>query len=148
MRRPARLAASTLARLTGDIIASSCAVSAAVRQATQALVDDMQEMFIAMVATGRRIDTSRVIELADGRIFTGQMAVENGLVDAIGGEREGRDWLEKERKIAADLPVRDVKSRPDVENWLDYASSLIQKTTFSERLTLDGLVSVWHPRLN
>ena len=120
----------------------------AVRQATQALVDDMQEMFIAMVATGRRIDTARVIELADGRIFTGQMAVENGLVDAIGGEREGRDWLEKERKIAADLPVLDVKSRREVESWLDYASSLIQKTTFSERLTLDGLVSVWHPRFN
>lgn len=120
----------------------------AVREATQALVDDMQEMFLAMVAEGRQIDRAKVLELADGRIFTGRMAVENGLVDAIGGEREGIDWLEKERKITADLPVRDVKLRQHVENWLDYASSLIRKTTFSERLTLDGLVSVWHPRLN
>jgi protease-4 len=119
----------------------------AVRKATQALVDDMQEMFLAMVAEGRRIDRAKVLELADGRIFTGRMAVENGLVDAIGGEREGIDWLEKERKITADLPVRDVKLLQKVENWLDYASSLIRKTTFSESLTLDGLVSVWHPRL-
>jgi protease IV len=120
----------------------------AVRKATQALVDDMQEMFLAMVAEGRRIDRAKVLELADGRIFTGRMAVENGLVDAIGGEREGVDWLEKERKIIPDLPVHDVKLRRQVENWLEYASSLIRKTTFSERLTLDGLVSVWHPRLN
>ena len=120
----------------------------AVRKATQALVDDMQEMFLAMVVEGRQIDRIKVLELADGRIFTGRMAVENGLVDAIGGEREGVDWLERERKITADLPVRDVKLRRQVENWLDYALSLIRKTTFSERLTLDGLVSVWHPRIN
>ena len=120
----------------------------AVRAATQTLVDDMQEMFLGMVATGRKMDSAKVLKLADGRIFTGRMAVQNGLVDALGGESDGVDWLEQERKIDADLPIRDVRPRRQVEDWLDYASSLIQKTTFSERLTLDGLVSVWHPQMH
>ncbi len=119
----------------------------AVRAATQSLVNDMQEMFLTMVVDGRKMDRARAKALADGRIFTGQMAVRNGLVDAIGGEDEGRSWLEKERKVAAGLPVRDVKFGREVESWFDYASSLIGKTAFSERLTLDGLVSVWHPRM-
>lgn len=118
----------------------------AVRAATQTLVDDMQEMFLGMVASGRKMDSAKVLELADGRIFTGRMAVQNGLVDALGGESESVDWLEKEREIQTGLPIHDVRVRREVEDWLDYASSLIQKTTFSERLTLDGLVSVWHPQ--
>ena len=119
----------------------------AVRAATQTLVDDMQEMFLGMVATGRKMDGARVLELADGRIFTGRMAVQNGLVDALGGEPESVDWLEEQHKIDAGLPIRDVRVRRQVEDWLEYASSLIRKTTFSERLTLDGLVSVWHPQM-
>lgn len=120
----------------------------AVRAATQTLVDDMQEMFLGMVATGRKMDSAKVLELADGRIFTGRMAMQNGLVDALGGEPESVDWLKEQHKIDAGLPIRDVRVRRQVEDWLEYASSLIRKTTFSERLTLDGLVSVWHPQMH
>jgi len=119
----------------------------AVRAATQKLVDDMQEMFLSMVVDGRRMDRAKARSLADGRVFTGRMAVENGLVDEIGGDEDVRNWLEKERNIAAGLPIRDVRPGKDVDSWFDYASSLIGKTALSERLTLDGLVSVWHPQL-
>ena len=36
---------------------------------------------------------ARVRELADGRAYTGRQALQLGLVDAIGGEHEARDWL-------------------------------------------------------
>jgi protease-4 len=75
------------------------------------------------------------------------MALANGLIDQLGGEDAARAWLAKEKKVAADLPVRDIRLKREVEDWLEYAGSLAGKTVLSERLTLDGLVSVWHPQL-
>jgi len=119
-----------------------------VRRATQALVDDMFAMFVDMVAERRKMDRAAALKLADGRVYTGRMAVANGLVDTIGGETEALEWLRTEKKIARDLPVRDVRINRDVEAWFDRLTGLARKTVLSERLTLDGLVSVWHPRLN
>ncbi len=118
-----------------------------VRAATKFLVDDMYAMFVNMVATGRNMKPEKVRDLADGRVYTGRMALKNGLIDAIGGERQAKSWLTAEKKIKKSLPIRDIRIRREVEDWLDYASSLVQKTSLSERLTLDGLVSVWHPWL-
>ena len=118
-----------------------------VRRVTQALVDDMFQMFVAMVAERRNMAPAEAKALADGRVFTGRMAVKNGLVDEIGGEAEAIAWLAKERGIEAGLPVRELKVRREVEEILDYVGSWTRKTTLAERLTLDGLVSVWHPRL-
>lgn len=119
----------------------------AVRKATQTLVDDMYDMFVGMVATHRNMSAGKVRTLADGRVFTGRMAVKNGLIDAIGGEKDAVRWLEENREIEKDLPVRDLRIRRPVPDWFDQFASLTRKTVFSERLTLDGLVSVWHPQL-
>ncbi|NKB18936.1 MAG: signal peptide peptidase SppA [Alphaproteobacteria bacterium] len=118
-----------------------------VRAATKLLVDDMYAMFVDMVAKGRDMKLEKVRNLADGRVYTGRMALKNGLIDAIGGERHAKSWLVKEKKITKSLPIRDIRIRREVEDWLEYATSLIQKTSISERLILDGLVSVWHPWL-
>ena len=60
------------------------------REVLQALVMDMYDQFVGMVATGRHMDPARVRELADGRAYTGRQALKLGLIDAIGGEREAR----------------------------------------------------------
>ena len=72
------------------------------------------------------------------------MAVKNGLVDEIGDELQAKIWLEKEIKINKSIPIRDITIHRGLENWLDYASSFLQKSQISDRLILDGLVSVWH----
>jgi protease-4 len=117
------------------------------RAATQALVDDMYAMFLGMVTERRGMADAKARALSDGRVFTGRMALANGLVDALGGEREARRWLQGAKKIDPGLPVRDIRLKREVEDWLEYAGSLAGKTVLSERLTLDGLVSVWHPQL-
>ena len=117
------------------------------RRATQLLVDDLFDMFVNMVVERRELPKPDVRKLADGRVFTGRMAVRNGLVDQIGGELEARDWLSKERDVAKSVRVRDVRARRRVDRWFDRLDGLARKTVFSERLTLDGLVSVWHPAL-
>lgn len=50
----------------------------------QGLVDEIHRRFVDVVAQGRRIDRSRVLRLADGRILTGQQALRLGLVDSLG----------------------------------------------------------------
>ena len=68
-------------------------------------------------------------------------------IDAIGGEAEARDWLSTEMDVAADMRAEDVTIGDDADAWLQELRGLSEKMMLSERLTLDGLVAVWHPDL-
>jgi protease-4 len=54
------------------------------RQVLQGLVDDVWNQFVEAVVLGRELDRARVEELADGRVFSGEGAWEEGLVDRLG----------------------------------------------------------------
>jgi protease IV len=119
--------------------------TAEAREATRRVVGSVYEMFVAMVEERRNLSREQVRAVADGSVFTGRQAKENGLVDALGGEREARAWLEEKRGISRSLPARDVKFHGPAEEIQDLVGGLVGKALFSERLILDGVVSVWHP---
>ena len=48
-------------------------------------VDRVYKVFTTIVAEGRNLDRERVLEIAEGRVWSGSQAVENRLVDANGG---------------------------------------------------------------
>jgi protease-4 len=50
----------------------------------QDLLDDVYYQFIEIVAERRNMDLKDVLNIADGRVFTGQQALERGLVDTLG----------------------------------------------------------------
>ena len=50
-----------------------------------------------------------------------------------------------EMGIADTLPTRDIEIAEPSDEWLPDVRGLYENMLFSERLTLDGLVSVWHP---
>lgn len=50
----------------------------------QDLVNSMYERFIDVVASGRELSRDEIYTLADGRIYDGVQALENGLVDELG----------------------------------------------------------------
>lgn len=117
------------------------------RNYMQGVVMDMYDLFVSMVAERRGMEVDAVKKLADGRVYTGQKALDAGLIDAIGGEAQAIAWLETEKQIEADLPVVDEKPtypRPDV---LDRVFGAFGKALVSERLKLDGLLSVWQPEM-
>jgi protease IV len=120
------------------------------RTATKRLVDDMYDMFVSMVAERRDLPHERAIELSDGRIYTGRQARAANLIDTLGGEAEAREWLAG-RGVPHSLPARKIEIEKEDEFWPSLVRSTIRavtgKTYFSERLTLDGLVAVWHPDL-
>lgn len=118
------------------------------REATKAVVMDMYNLFVDMVTERRQLPRETALKLADGRVYSGRQAAENKLIDALGGETEARDWLAVERNIPISTPVRDVRIERRGEGLLGLAESIVGKALFSERLTLDGLVSLWHPDLH
>ena len=50
----------------------------------QSLIDNMYGQFVGAVAASRKMDEADVRKLADGRVFTGSEAKNNGLVDEVG----------------------------------------------------------------
>jgi protease-4 len=119
----------------------------AARKATEAIIADYFDMFVTLVAERRSLSREQVLKLADGRVFSGRQAKKAGLVDALGAEPEARKWLSETHKIADSLPVKEVKVKHEDEPWRDLFDSMIGKVMFSERLSLDGVIALWHPDL-
>jgi protease-4 len=65
------------------------------RDLFQTIIDQSYGQFVGVVAEGRDMSESTVRELADGRIYTGEQAKENGLVDVLGLRRTAYDELAK-----------------------------------------------------
>lgn len=54
------------------------------KQAMQKMMNEIYETFTTKAAAGRKMPLEKLEELAGGRIYLGQQAVKNGLVDEIG----------------------------------------------------------------
>lgn len=128
------------------------------RAALNALVVDSYDWFKALVKDRRHLDDSLLAKVSDGRVFTGRQGLDLKLVDALGGEREAIAWLEQDKKIDKDLPVRDWKKERSLERLgllgvsaglldslgLDaLAMPLRRLASLGDARLLDGLVSVW-----
>ncbi len=117
------------------------------RKATEAVIKDFFDQFVTLVAERRSMAKDKVLGLADGRVLSGRQALAQGLVDELGAEKEARKWLQETHKIADSLPIKDVEVKHDDQPWRDLLGSAVGKVLFSERLRLDGVLSVWHPDL-
>jgi protease-4 len=51
----------------------------------ESIIDDSYQAFLDRVAEGRKIDRVTASSLAKGRVWSGEQALKNGLVDALGG---------------------------------------------------------------
>lgn len=74
----------------------------------KAFVDRLHQQFVSAIAEGRQLDLAKVQDLADGRIYTGQDAMDLGLVDRIGNLEDAVEWAGRlagiEGKIVAVYP--------------------------------------------
>ncbi len=135
------------------------------RKVMQDTIDDGFKWFLSLVETRRGIVPQNVNGLVEGRIFSGRQALDNKLIDEIGGEKEAIVWLETNRGVPKDLKVVDWKPTPE-GSWGGFAGEaslafgkLIAAAlgNFAQlaslppglgRVGLDGLVSVWQPSEN
>ena len=75
-----------------DILSFDRELTAEEEQILQELIDVSYGQFVKTVAEGRGLDEETVRTFADGRIFTGEQAVELGVVDRLGTEEDARVW--------------------------------------------------------
>ena len=132
------------------------------RAAIEAIVLDSYAWFKGLVKERRQLDDAQLARVADGRVFTGRQAVPLKLIDGLGNEKTALAWLEKEKKVPADTPVRDYSLEPRFSelSFLHVAAWTFQALGLSavaqriegwgavqaiERLNLDGLLALWHP---
>jgi protease-4 len=106
-----------------DIFSSFRDLGEPERQLLQELLQSTYRSFIDDVAKGRKMDLEVIRKLADGRVYTGTQAKDNGLVDAIGTlEQAIADLRGLARKQFAlpstqELPIR--RSPASFERILD-----------------------------
>jgi protease-4 len=115
----------------------------------QALVADMYDQFVTIVANGRHMEPARVRELADGRAYTGRQALALGLIDQLGDETDATAWLVANANIPDGLPVRELRTTGRAERMFaetvgPYLSSAL-KTVLYQGVALDGALALWQP---
>jgi protease IV len=132
--------------------------SEAARAAVASLVADSYSWFKDLVKERRHLDEADLAKVSDGRVFTARQAVPLKLVDILGGEREAIAWLEKNKSVAKELPVRDWKKKGSLERLglvegaasvsrllgLETLALVLDRAVVTEqRGTLDGLLAIW-----
>ena len=78
-------------------------------------IEHVYDTFKARVAEGRKMSLEEVEEIAQGRVWTGKQALENGLVDGLGGFEQA---LEAAARLA-ELEEYNLISYPKIEPEFD-----------------------------
>jgi len=121
----------------------------------QSVVNDTFDWFLSLVQERRAIAEENLATIATGRIFTGAQALQEGLIDEIGDEEAAVAWLERERGVPPDLPVRTYEPGDDgsfsVTAWLTdsvmrrvLAAAGVNIPALPSNGSVDGLWSLWH----
>ncbi|MDB9529896.1 signal peptide peptidase SppA [Oscillatoria sp. CS-180] len=75
-----------------DILAFDRELTDSEKSILQELIDVSYGQFVRTVAEARGLPEEQVRSFADGRIFTGEQALELGVVDRLGTEEDARRW--------------------------------------------------------
>jgi protease IV len=131
------------------------------RAALQAIVVENYSWFKKLVKDSRSMSEEQLNVVSDGRVFSGRQGIELRLVDALGGEKEAIAWLEQEKGIQKELPVKDWK--PEQENksfdmWtvtedlarfagMDALANILGATSdhVKSGYTASGVLALWNP---
>ena len=79
-----------------------------VKNNDQKLVDYSFDWFISLIKNNRNIDPNVIDLVSDGRTLTGGMAMDLGLIDGIGSEKEALEYLETNYPSIKGLKIIDI----------------------------------------
>ena len=106
----------------------------------QDIVDETYGRFVDIVARGRNLPAETVRELADGRIYTGQRALELGLVDALGYQQDALDAAARLGDIDGEPRVLHYRKRG---GFLDLIGGAVSPQRWLRHLTAPSLEYRW-----
>ena len=132
------------------------------RAALQVVVNDTYDWFKTLVRERRRLSETELASASTGQVFSGRQGVPMKLVDRIGTERDAIAWLEQQKGVRQNLPVRDWKPRGDnrFDLWtasaigadalgFDALATKLRQAAFgAEAASFGGLLALWRPSLD
>ena len=116
-----------------DILTNDRPMTPEEKEILQNIVDEIYDQFVYTVSAGRRMETSKVRAIADGRIYTGRQAKNIGLVDELGDYYDAlaaAGTLAKIQLGKDGLPP--VKEREKQQPWEYFLSAEIAKLIKSQ----------------
>ena len=122
--------------------------SDAARAAIAAVIEDSFAWFKGLVRERRGMSDDELARVDDGRVFTGRQSLPLKLADAFGGEREAIDWLNADKGVPKNLPVRDYTPGAGfagfrLQSVAGEALAAAWGAAFGESRSVDGLISIW-----
>lgn len=85
------------------------------REMLQAALDDVYNQFVMAVSEGRNLDIAQVEDLADGSVYTGNQALNFGLVDKLGSFEDAIAMAGKMSGLGENpRTVREYQRKPNI----------------------------------
>ncbi|MDZ5501372.1 signal peptide peptidase SppA [Enterococcus cecorum] len=104
-------------------------------------VDRAYSRFVDVVSKGRKMDIETVKKLADGRIYDGLQAKENGLVDEIGFEEDCLADLQNKYDLKDAQVIEYTTNTPNfLASWLNQAKTNLLKPQASTEDAVKAIV--------
>ncbi len=119
-----------------DVGASNRPLTEEERQLMQGLIDNVYSQFVRDIASARDMTEETVHELADGRIYSGEQALEIGLIDSLGNFTDAI-------AMAADLGGLDAEDPKLIYPKVDHKFSLFNLLTNAERSLADNFLPLY-----
>lgn len=109
------------------------------RKLLQTMLDDMYQQFVAAVAEGRDMDPAEVRRLADGRVYTGEQALEAGLIDEIGNFYRAVEIAGELGGIEGEPKIKEIRGGGGLWSWMGAmerhsARRVLEYLLYDERL--------------
>jgi protease IV len=118
-----------------DIGASDRPLNDEERKLMQDLIDNVYNQFVRDVAAARSLPEETVFKLADGRVYTGEQALELGLIDRLGNFTDAIT-------TAADLGGLDTEEPQLIYPKADRRFSLLSLLTSAQQSLAENFVPV------
>lgn len=105
------------------------------KEIIQGTVDEGYETFTRKVAESRKMSQDSVKQIAGGRVWSGEQAVENGLVDVIGSFGDAVKIAARRAGIEDDYRVSYYpRQKPFIEEFLSRMSATIKTDLFGSEI--------------
>lgn len=105
-----------------DIMSSSRQMTDEERKVLQDWIDESFDRFVNVVMEGRNMDEATVRKIADGRIYSGRQALENGLIDEIAWPEEVLGKLKEENGLEKAQVIK--YNRPEANPFMPFFSMI------------------------
>ncbi len=119
-----------------DVGASNRPLSEEERSLMQDLIDNVYKQFVRDIAAARSMPEETVFELADGRVYTGEQALELGLIDSLGNFIDAIT-------LAADMGGLDTKDPQLIYPKADRKFSLLNLLMNAEQSLVDNFAPLY-----